>query len=629
MYSMGDVGYGIIADDQTKAGTDSAIQNFQRVDNQSVLTTANLAKVAAAFAAITALSAGAVMASDRVVGLERITSHAAVTQGVSTRAMYEYVQSLSNAADPQEEIGATMNYLSRTGLRMSDDLGSVYKTMDQIGDATDQTSTAIAQQLIPAFQALGMKSQDVAKYADMLTYAYQNSLFEISDWTMMLRSNGAALLQYNIPLEDTIAISARLSALGIPSRQIMTLMNEAFKDMGANAAIAAKGEEELVSVNEKLLAIQEKINTAQDDGAKSSRHYLEDMQNAGRDVGKMRQLTLAYNSQQKDAAEDEAKRQKELGIEKAKLLSEQKIIQDKIAVAKNAPQESLIEAVVKQRPNQLTVAGLTADIENYKNLSTGAAAKYAPAGEIATGSEIAADNLDQLSQAVGKGISAEQAAGTKYLMEISAAITTASGILLLIQGFSQLTAIATVSTAAGGGIGSTPILAGLLLGGAGVAGMEAMGITSLLGDISGKPTGAIEKLGSNFQSQGQDVLDPAGARLREVNAYLRYTGASKEDKTRWATSRDITDADREKYKGKIMGYYAAGGIVPGAIGAPQMAIVHGGERIIPAGQSGGNGDFSVTIGSVTLTKDYPFLTMMKDIENYQQTKRKQLGVRTS
>ncbi|MFA6335497.1 MAG: hypothetical protein WCX48_08070 [Bacteroidales bacterium] len=43
----------------------------------------------------------------------------------------------------------------------------------------------------------------------------------------------------------------------------------------------------------------------------------------------------------------------------------------------------------------------------------------------------------------------------------------------------------------------------------------------------------------------------------------------------------------------------------------------------------GSGDYSITIGTVNLTKAYDFPSLMKDIETWQQTKRKQMGVRTS
>ena len=42
------------------------------------------------------------------------------------------------------------------------------------------------------------------------------------------------------------------------------------------------------------------------------------------------------------------------------------------------------------------------------------------------------------------------------------------------------------------------------------------------------------------------------------------------------------------------GSYSSGGVVPGAIGQPQLAIVHGGETIIPANESMGNVSINFT-----------------------------------
>lgn len=609
--SLGGISYDIVANDLTREGTDSAVENLKKVDTQSISTAANLAKVAAAFGALTALSAGAVAASDRVISLERETAQAAITQGVSTRAMYEYVQSLSNAADPQEEVGATMAYLSRTGLKMSDDLTSVYETMDKIGDATDQTSTAISQQLIPAFQALGLTSLDVAKYSDILTYSVQNSLFEISDWAMMIRRNGDALLQYNVPLEDTIAIMSAISALGVPSRQVMSLMNEAFKDMGANAKIAADGEKE-------LLDIQTRLNEMQESGSRSARKYSEDMQNAGRDVGKMRSLTISYNRQKRDETED-----------RDKLLAEQAEIQARITAAKTAPQESLIEAAVKQRPEQLTIEGITKYVETSKTASIGETARRQPAGEIVTGSEIAAYNLDQTMQTVGKNITAEQAAGMVYLKDISGAMTAAVGILAVVQSLSAITATSTAITAASSAGG-----AGGLIAGAGTLGFGALA-GSLLGGIgAGTAMGMGMEKSIRMQQAGAKqewFRQRPGATEEDWKAYVyeQYTMENEENAPGFFQVSQTKAQSPESLTGENTGYsFADGGVVPGGMGEPVKAIVHGGETIIPAGK-GGSGDYSVTIGTVNLTKAYDFPALMKDIETWQQTKRKQMGVRTS
>ena len=54
------------------------------------------------------------------------------------------------------------------------------------------------------------------------------------------------------------------------------------------------------------------------------------------------------------------------------------------------------------------------------------------------------------------------------------------------------------------------------------------------------------------------------------------------------TDRGVSTYDALKMAKKIkLPSYDVGGVVPGATGAPQMAIVHGGERITPPGQGGG------------------------------------------
>jgi hypothetical protein len=48
--------------------------------------------------------------------------------------------------------------------------------------------------------------------------------------------------------------------------------------------------------------------------------------------------------------------------------------------------------------------------------------------------------------------------------------------------------------------------------------------------------------------------------------------------------------------------YALGGVVPGPIGAPQLAVVHGGETVIPVGGSGG-GNVTVNLNGVTVSNE--------------------------
>ena len=69
-------------------------------------------------------------------------------------------------------------------------------------------------------------------------------------------------------------------------------------------------------------------------------------------------------------------------------------------------------------------------------------------------------------------------------------------------------------------------------------------------------------------------------------------------------------ADNEAYKaahgGQNMPGFAHGGLVPGPIGAPMMAMVHGGERILRSSEHGGGGTtINITVrGSVMSEGDF-------------------------
>jgi hypothetical protein len=620
--SMGEISFSIRAIDDTRDGVDSAVEGLTRLETQASSTTAGLKQIAAAFATLTAMSATAVYASDRVLTLERSTGQAAITLGKTSREMYEYVQSLSSATDSQEEVGRTMDYLSRTGLAFGDDMTTVYNSLDALGDATGRTSDSIASLLIPALRSLGYEVTDVTNYIDALAYASKTTLFDMDSWSMFVRRFGEEIATYNVDLYDTIAIMAKMSELGIPQRKQMTMFTAAFREMSAGAAEVAKAEEELIK-------IQQELNDSQKEGAKTTRDYLEDMSHAGRNVGEMRRLTMAYNRSQRNDKEKEAE-----------LLAKQSSIQAAISKAKAAPQESLIEALAKGDP-RLTVKTLTEASATYKGPEVaGAAARYQVPAEAATGSEKAVYNMDQFMQnSIGKNIGADAAAAMAHLRDISGVITGISTILALTQIFSATTAVNTGITAgtgagagagagiAGLGVGGLAMgaLGGVALGGAAVYGMENAGVLGLTGETRGA---SVRSTGRGLM-QGLKGMVPDEYNRQEAMMYLSANLGTLEERNRWGLEGRVSQADRIKYgalsAGEPIETAAAGGIVGGAPGEPRLIMAHGGETVTPMG----GGGFSISIGQVNLSKDYDFPKLMRDIENYQSTKRKQSGVRTA
>ncbi len=78
------------------------------------------------------------------------------------------------------------------------------------------------------------------------------------------------------------------------------------------------------------------------------------------------------------------------------------------------------------------------------------------------------------------------------------------------------------------------------------------------------------------------------ATLKDINQTITTTYVSVGGGGGGGETERILEKARERQQEReSVGEFATGGIVPGAIGQPQLAIVHGGERITPAGEVGG------------------------------------------
>lgn len=507
-YYAGGVYYDIGANDLTGEAIDSAIAGFDKVNEKADETTVSLGKVAAAFGALTAISAGAVEASDRVVTLERNTSRAGLTLGVTTEGMYDYVRSLSSALDPQEEVGATMNYLSRSGLEWGESLTTIYESLDTLGDATGETSTQVAQELIPTFKALEIPLQDIPNYIDAIAYAANHSLMDLSDLSYYVRRFGDDFKTSGMSMEDMIAIMERMSELGIPTRIGAQELSNAFK--------AAQGDtKDLTTATNDYNTALEKLKDNQKDLSDLESEYQFKIGQTGRNLDEAASLTEAYTLAKKKNKEKEDELQKKADAAKAD-----------VAAAQISPMtvDTVLDALEKIDP-RFKKADIKAQSQFLQSSAVaGTAEKYQNVAEIATGSEKAAYLTDQAMQTVGKNITSNQAEALVVVRDISGAVTAISGVLAIIKGFSAATAAATTATAAksgadvgglagisGMGAGSLALstIAGLGIGIAGVEAMEATGITSLGADFSGDKSkqGLIEQEGGAFMDLITGDLD--------------------------------------------------------------------------------------------------------------------------
>jgi len=142
-----------------------------------------------------------------------------------------------------------------------------------------------------------------------------------------------------------------------------------------------------------------------------------------------------------------------------------------------------------------------------------------------------------------------------------------------------------------------------LLDSLGITAEEVARLVGKLKDETDKGTEAFKAYGDEAEKSAEKVAASWGATLAEIKATKE--GGGKASLTEYIGSKEgtaevygrmeeggiskreaISDMQKEVYGFGLPGY-ASGGVVPGPIGAPQLATVHGGETIIPANESMG------------------------------------------
>lgn len=105
----------------------------------------------------------------------------------------------------------------------------------------------------------------------------------------------------------------------------------------------------------------------------------------------------------------------------------------------------------------------------------------------------------------------------------------------------------------------------------------------------------------------ENILEPAWNYLKDVGSWIwdiisspfRWLADKVNEMIEWFSFDNIIGKVKD-----LLGFQS-GGIVPGPIGAPQLAVVHGGERIIPSGRGG---------GSIIININNPMVRQSSDIK---------------
>jgi hypothetical protein len=573
------ISYDILATDKTEQASSSAVKN--------------LGRITAAFTALTAVSAGALKAADRVAELDKVAARSAYTYSKSTDEVRNLAKEMSSAADPMDEVLASIDELSRSGVKFTS-LKTVFSEFDEIGHALGEDTNVVIDEMIPALNALEIPLTDVGKVQDVFTHTVRNSNLELSELSMLISRIAPSLKTLGLGVYDVAAIYAVLQKHGIEGRRATAIMTAAIGEQ-------EKATTSLADAQQALIDKQKELNDATLEGSRLTKYYREDVMRAGGDVSAVREISFRYRRQMEEQGVVIAAKKTEVATAQEAVTAASKPFDLVETLSKLTGGKVNPEEVQVQKDLLMAIKGETDSraVEDEKYVTASDKAAYA---------------MDMLNQTLGEQIDPKLAEMLPYLSIISGSIATLAGVA---------TAFAALPAIGGGGAAAAAATAAPAAAGAGTAGAVGVGGATLAGvGAVAVPAAALVGgiVGTTLAAQGAEQVTENAAAWEHYYAkqdFIAHGGTEEE----WSDYEAKVDALSKKLAAmgesapspedrigtdlapiplpipknpiepapapgttdEYAGSYKEGGIVPGPEGEPKTVTVHGGEAILPVG----------------------------------------------
>ena len=382
--------------------------------------------------------------------------------------------------------------------------------------------------------------------------------------------------------------------------QVADLMSKGNKDLEGATKTLTEATKDYDSALKSLNDEKKKTNDITGD-------YLYKMQNVGRDVASARRLTQEYNLEMRHQSQRVAEAQAVVETTGATKMAAQSAVD----IAKAAPKMGFAEAtqMVAQSTGKnvgMTEAEIKAKIGGMdKDI---VATLNERMGEHTQSSKTNTKALDDLTLQLGETLQPLQGIAGGLAM-VASPISVLAGLSTLASNFGLLGG---AGGSLAGGVGG---IAGGLGGAGGIAGMSALALGGAA--LGGAALGGGVVYG--METSGLLGLTGKGAVRTAGEQFMGYlTGENQ--KRYIAEYLKTHNGQYPPGMTESMPEYASGGYVP----RDQVAKLHAGETVVPAGAR----TFSLSIGQVILSKDYPFDRMMEDMSRWQDEERRKAGVPT-
>jgi hypothetical protein len=164
----------------------------------------------------------------------------AITLGVTTSAMRDMVLSVTNVDFGVNEVISTFDELVRAGVTNTDSLKKSATAFDTLGDATGQSADVVASELIPAYKALGQQIPQSANDLDAFTWLVKNTTVDLSDFSTVITRLAPEMSKAGLTINDVVIALAVLNEKGITGRKATQELGDAIETASAQGITLSK-----------------------------------------------------------------------------------------------------------------------------------------------------------------------------------------------------------------------------------------------------------------------------------------------------------------------------------------------------------------------------------------------------
>ncbi|MFA4971941.1 MAG: phage tail tape measure protein [bacterium] len=213
------------------SGLEAALEEAKGQLADLDVTAKDLVKIGAVF---TTIGVAVTALTDDAKKMNAELGMTAANLGITTDEMRGLAIETADAGFSLSEVQKTFDLLARSGVKSTDDLTAIAKSMDQLGGATGNAAEATTAIMIPALRAFDIPLQDVGKHSDALTYMVRNSTVGLDDFSATMNKLAPDLQEAGLSMEDVIAILMGMNEQGIQGKTALSLFAQGLKEGGAD-----------------------------------------------------------------------------------------------------------------------------------------------------------------------------------------------------------------------------------------------------------------------------------------------------------------------------------------------------------------------------------------------------------